>query len=120
MLVTSRCAPGQSYTNPAERIMSILNCSLQYVATERRKLGDDTEKMLNKCNGVSSVKDLLKTYPDILPKWIESVEPVQSLIENRFMRLTSKDEPIRCLTPVSDPDIDLLKRHLRELFPELV
>ncbi|WAR05994.1 LOW QUALITY PROTEIN: hypothetical protein MAR_021363 [Mya arenaria] len=119
MLITVRCAPGQSYVNPAERIMSILNYGLQNVATERQKLDEETEKKLNRCNGMSSVRELLKKEPDLEPKWVESIEPIQSLIENRFMRLRLKDEPIRCLTPVSDAEIDLLKRHLRELFPDL-
>lgn len=119
MLITARCASGQSYVNPAERIMSILNYGLQNVATEREKLDDETEKKLNRCNGVSSVRELLHKHPDLMPKWIESFEPVKSLIENRFMRLKLKDDPIRCLTPVSDADIDLLKRHLRELTADM-
>lgn len=119
MLITARCAPGQSYVNPAERIMSILNYGLQNVATEREKQDEETEKMLKRCNGVASVRELLKKHTELQPKWIGSIEPVQSLIESRFMRLTLKDEPIRCLEPVSEADIDLLKRHLRELFPAL-
>lgn len=35
MLVAGRCAPGQSFTNPAERIMSILNLGLQNCSLER-------------------------------------------------------------------------------------
>lgn len=35
MLILGRCAPGHSYINPAERVMSILNLGVQNVALER-------------------------------------------------------------------------------------
>ena len=35
LLVAGRCAPGQSWMNPVERIMSLLNLALQNVALER-------------------------------------------------------------------------------------
>lgn len=35
MLITVRCAPSQSFVNPADRIMSILNYGLQNMARER-------------------------------------------------------------------------------------
>ena len=43
MIITGRCAPGHSFTNPAVRIMSILNLALQNVATERSKGNVDFE-----------------------------------------------------------------------------
>lgn len=39
MLVAVLCGPGQSYVNPAERVMSVLNFGLQNVATERNQNG---------------------------------------------------------------------------------
>lgn len=57
--------------------------------------------------------------PDLKKAWAESVEPVQSLIRNRFICLKLKEEPFRVKDPVSDQDIDTLQRHLKELFPSL-
>lgn len=45
MLVSCRCAPGQSWSNPVERIMSILNIGLQNVSTEREKCSPEVESM---------------------------------------------------------------------------
>ena len=87
MLIAVRCAPGHSYVNPEERVMSILNYGLQNVAIERQQQDEQTEKMLSKSNSVASLRESLKKHPELKPKWIESIEPVQSLIENRFMRL---------------------------------
>jgi hypothetical protein len=50
---------------------------------------------------------------------ILAIDPVRSTIENRFSRLKLKDESVQFLSPVSDFDIDIFKRHLRNLFPEM-
>ena len=115
MMILARCAPGQSWINPAERVMSILNLGLQNCALERSKLDDDTEKILKKCNGMND----LRKRPEIKNKYHESIQPVQNIITERFERLALKDDPIKCVKPVSDLEIDLLQRHLRELFPDL-
>ncbi|XP_061196797.1 uncharacterized protein LOC133205074 [Saccostrea echinata] len=51
--------------------------------------------------------------------WTESLEEVKRTIQNRFIRLKLKDEPIQVLDPLSDQDIEVLKRHLRELLPDM-
>ena len=43
MVIAARCAPGQSWTNPVERQMSILNIDLQNCALERSWCADDIE-----------------------------------------------------------------------------
>ena len=42
LMTVARCGPGQSYMNPAEKIMSILNLGLQNVATERAPCDDES------------------------------------------------------------------------------
>ena len=54
MLVQARCAPGHSYTNPAERIMSILNLALQNCSLERVAQEDEVEKKFWACNNPQS------------------------------------------------------------------
>lgn len=49
LLIHGRCAPGHSWTNPAERIMSILNLGLQNCALSRDKLDEESEAKLKKC-----------------------------------------------------------------------
>ncbi|CAC5407819.1 unnamed protein product [Mytilus coruscus] len=107
MLIHGRCAPGQSWTNPAERVMSILNLGLQNVSLERIELESAVERIL------------AQEKPEIKESWKESVEPVHSVVRNRLIRLKLKDEPIQVVDPVLDDSIDVLKRHLRELFPQL-
>lgn len=51
MLIAVRCAPGQSYVNPAERVMSVLNYALRNIATERQKMDKESEKVFQRCSG---------------------------------------------------------------------
>ena len=116
MVILGRCAPGHSYINSAERIMSILNIGLQNVALQREASSDENEAHFRKCN---SMAELREKYPELKQAWLESVEPVQSTIRNRFLRLSLKGESFAALDPISDQDIDIFQRHLRELFPDL-
>lgn len=119
MIILGRCAPGHSYINPAERIMSILNIGLQNVALAREASTDENETHFKKCNSMNGLRDQVNKYPELKQAWLESVEPLQSLIRNRFLRLSLKDEAFTAIDPLNDLDIDIFKRHLRELFPDL-
>ena len=46
MLVAARTAPGHSFVNPVERIMSLLNIALYGVALERSKMSEQFESVL--------------------------------------------------------------------------
>lgn len=119
MLILARCAPGQSWRNPAERIMSLLNLGLQNCSLERERLNDDFEHLLKKCGSMADIRAEASKKPELKAAFKESVEPVQSLIRNRFARLKLKEKPVQISDPITDIEIDTLQRHLRELFPEL-
>lgn len=120
MYILARCAPGHSWINPAERIMSILNLGLQNVSLERQETSAaNITKKLKDCQSMNAIREEAKKTPDIKREWEESVATVKSIIEGRFARLKLKDQPIRVDSPVSEEDIDILMRHLREMFPDL-
>ncbi|XP_041378644.1 uncharacterized protein LOC121390784 [Gigantopelta aegis] len=119
MLLLGRCAPGHRYVNPAERVMSILNIGLQNVSLEQAKSSDEVEALLKKCNSVADIRTMATKNPHIKPAWLELVQPLQSLIQNRFLRLKLKEEPIGVLNPVTDEELEEFKHGLSELFPDL-
>ena len=88
MLITVRCAPVQSYINPAERVMSILNYGLQNVATERKKMDEKTEALLICCNSSNQIREKARDHPFLVEKWKSSVSPVRELLGDRFRRLS--------------------------------
>ena len=76
MVILGRCAPGHSYINSAERIMSILNIGLQNVALQREASSDENEAHFRKWNSIAELRDRTKKYPELKQAWLESVEPV--------------------------------------------
>ena len=46
MIVALRTAPGNSWANPVERIMSIVNIGLQGVGVMRQKMSDELESSI--------------------------------------------------------------------------
>lgn len=69
MLILARCAPGHSWTNPAERVMSILNIGLQNCALERSKGDDDTESDIRKCGSMADLRTMAVKKPNLKKKW---------------------------------------------------
>ena len=113
MLIHARCTPRHSYTNPAERVMSILNLGLQNCALERKALTEEAEKDIKKCGSVAEIRGRAENDPDFKTNWVSTMEPVQSLVRNRFLKLQLKDRPFQAVDPLTEVEIDSLKRHLR-------
>ena len=95
--------------------MSILSIGLQNVSLERNEGQNAFGAELKKCGSMAEIR----TKQELKQEWLTLVEPVQSTIRNRFSRLKLKGEPIEVMDPVPEETIDILKRHLRELFPGL-
>ncbi|XP_078662871.1 uncharacterized protein LOC144906461 isoform X3 [Branchiostoma floridae x Branchiostoma belcheri] len=119
MLTLVRCAPGQSYINPAERLMSILNIGLQNVALERKPLSEELEKLLTRAGSMADVRRLAQEHPELAEGWRCSIESVQALLLARFSRLALKDKPFQVMDPVSQTEIEELFEMLKALFPDL-
>ena len=69
MLDSVRCAPGQSYINLAEHIMSILNYDLQNCATERAKIDEESEKLVKRANSMAQLRIAALKQPQRVGKW---------------------------------------------------
>ncbi|XP_052813249.1 uncharacterized protein LOC128240590 [Mya arenaria] len=120
MIVLGRCAPNHSYVNPAERVMSILNLGLQNVALERKPCEDENiEKLLGQCNSMADIREKSAKNPGLKQSWEAAVEELTTTLGCRFSRLKLKDKPFNVLNPVTEEEIDILQRHLRQLFPDL-
>ncbi|EXX54038.1 hypothetical protein RirG_238310 [Rhizophagus irregularis DAOM 197198w] len=55
MLIAVRTAPHYSWTNLAERIMSILNLGLQNVAIKRNTMNEESEALFDKVNTLDEI-----------------------------------------------------------------
>jgi hypothetical protein len=55
-MVVMRTAPTQSWANPVERVMSVVNLGLQGDALSRRGMDEDYKKIFKKCKGMKAVR----------------------------------------------------------------
>jgi hypothetical protein len=120
MLIAARCAPGQSWINPAERVlrvMSLLNIALQNCALERPACSDVVEKLIARCNGMQAVREAAASNETMSAEWAASVKTLQDLVASRFQRMSLKEEPIVTMEPVSRANIAEIHQCLTGLFP---
>jgi hypothetical protein len=66
-MVVMRTAPTQSWSNPVERVMSVLNLGLQGVALAREEMVEEYETEFKKCNGMNAVRNLAQDYEKAPP-----------------------------------------------------
>ncbi len=84
-LVAVQTAPNNSWTNPCERLMSILlNLGLQSVSTSQSMTSNDIEAALKSCNSMADIRKEAVSNTLLKSAVADSLAPVISLIENRF------------------------------------
>lgn len=91
--IALRTAPGQSYVNYVERIMSILNIALQNCSLTREQLSLVVEEVIQKCKGWED----FRKHPEIRPDWESSLRKMILKVVDRFKKLKLKDEPFKVL-----------------------
>ena len=84
LLVAVQTAPNNSWMNPCERLMSILNLGLQCVSTTRAKTSPETEAILKSCNSMADIRKEADSKPGLKKAAADSLAPVISLIEESY------------------------------------
>jgi hypothetical protein len=77
MLVAARTPPMNSWKNPPERIMSILNLALQSVGLMRAQQSDEFEKKLKSKSGISDLRNFAAQDDEIKQQMQDTIEPVK-------------------------------------------
>ena len=82
MFIAVCTCPYQSWTDPAERVMSILNLALQNVSLERKQMDEESEKLVKNKN-MQAVRDVIKSHPAMKQKIedLESLKPITDLLD---------------------------------------
>ena len=82
ILCVAHTAPYQSWRNPVERVMSLLNMGLQSVGWMRRKMSDKDEAAISACNSLNELRQVASKHPRLKESCIDSIEPVKLLLHN--------------------------------------
>ncbi|POG62444.1 hypothetical protein GLOIN_2v1882875 [Rhizophagus irregularis DAOM 181602=DAOM 197198] len=105
MLIAMRTAPAQSWTNPAERIMSILNLGLQGVALLRDQMSSEMEDLFSRKNTLEEIRLVAKNNSQLESELRNSIKSIQQLLNRRTERLVLDNENFICKSPADDEEI---------------
>ena len=115
MLLACRTPPCNSWKNPAERIMSILNIGFQSVGLMRTNSDEEMEKVLSKATSVGHTRALAEKDPRVEAYVKESVEPVKVLLSNVISRLKWKNKFLHPRTAATNEEIADLARNIDQI-----
>lgn len=102
LLVAGRTAPGNSWANPAERIMTLLNLAYQNCALYRDEMTSHLEQVVKSCNTMSDLRSKAERVPDLKEAWNTSIGNMTQLLNDRTQRVQLKDVPFKTPEFASD------------------
>ena len=114
-LVAGRTGPGHSWLNPAERIMLIFNIALQNVALMREESRSEVEQALRGANSMSEIRNKAAKNGDLKTAWIQSVNPLINLLEERTSKLTLKGKPFAVHKAATDDEVKDFEEAVRQV-----
>lgn len=115
LLIAGRTAPGHSWLNPVERIMSTLNIALQNTALARDSCTSDQEQVLKSANSMSEIRKKAEKVPGLKEAWIESLHPICDLLRSRTERLSLKGSPFECHDPSSEEQVAAMELQVKQV-----
>lgn len=89
-LIVVRTPPGHSWKNPVERIMSILNLSLQGIGIMREECTNH-EQEVKRCSSLKTIRALASKIPEVRDEVLQSVEAAKELMSLMIRRQKLKD-----------------------------
>jgi hypothetical protein len=106
--VAVRTPPQNSWKNPVERIMSILNLGLQSVGLMRTEMSNESERLISKCGTMNEIREVAEENPTLKEDLIGSLQAPINLIRSVFDRQSLKDEPFKTFTAASETEMERL------------
>ena len=94
MLNVGRYAPNQSYINPAEQCMSLLNIGLYGLVIERGYAGA-FKKIISSCKTMKGLREKSNDHQGLKEKFFASLEKTRQILEDTFQFLELKGSNIK-------------------------
>jgi hypothetical protein len=116
LLCAARTAPNQSWRNPVERMMSIINLGLQSVDLTRKEMSSDAEKALKNCNSLKQIRSGGEQYKKEVA---ESIKQPIDLVSDIMQRLELKGKHFEIETACSDDELEAFWEILLQIEPSL-
>ncbi|KAL3875452.1 hypothetical protein ACJMK2_033399 [Sinanodonta woodiana] len=118
-LVACRTAPGHSWTNPAERIMSLLNIAFQNTALAREHASSDVETILKTCGSMNEIRKKAGKNNQIKTEWLQSVQPMIKTLTSRTERVQLKEKSFKVFKAAEDADVEMAEAEVTLIDPAI-
>lgn len=106
-----RTPPHNSWKNPVERVMSIVNIALQSVGIMRVRT-ESFEDQLKSCRNLTSIRECGDKNPGLEAEVVDAMEPIKSLLCTLFVQLKLEEHKFSTFTAAS-------KEEIGELFSQI-
>jgi hypothetical protein len=97
-----------SWKNPIERIISILNLGLQSVGLMRTEMNNESERLISKCGIINEICKVAEENSTLKEDLIESLQALINLICSMFDHQSLKDKPFKTFTTASETEMERL------------
>lgn len=118
-LVACRTAPGHSWANPAERIMSLLNIAFQNTALSREECNSHVEQSLKSCSGMNDIRKKAEQVDGLKDQWKESVKPMINMLEQRAQRVELKGKPFHVYPAAESDEVEMAEAQVTLIDPAI-
>ena len=105
-LCAARTAPYNSYQNPVERVMAVVNLGLQAVALAREKMSDEMEKEAERCNTLKALCAVAEQKPEFKDNAMDSIAPVKILLTDIVKCLELKKKKFQVFSAASQSELN--------------
>jgi hypothetical protein len=112
LLIAARTAPSQSYANPAERCMSLLNLALQNTSLQREKMDDSSELKVKSLMSLKKLREAADKQPLLKEALVGSLEPTIAQLKHRFSRLKLHGDHVVVHDAAAPADLEKFKEVL--------
>lgn len=117
-IVAGRCAPCQSYIDPVERVISVLNLGLQSVGVMRQEMQrGGVEKQISGLNIMANIRNRVMKDDAFKNEIYSCIKPVTDLLGITLGRLSWKEKQIDIHEGASEAEIDSMIDTLKNLEP---
>ncbi|CAB4396988.1 unnamed protein product [Rhizophagus irregularis] len=114
-----RTAPYNSWANPAERIISILNLALQNVALKRDKISDEAEFIFEKLNIMKEIREAALDNLELRKELTNSIDSIQRFLDNRTSHLSLHNQNFKSDLPAKDEDMKYFFEAIHDIESEI-
>ena len=119
MLIAVRTCPTQSWVNPAERCMYLLNLALQNTALERETMEVGFEDLIRNKTSMKQVRDKAERNENLEAEFQASMESPIKIVNHRYERMCLKDTYIKTYKSASNATIENLVKLIVEIDPNV-